>query len=67
MASDFARSRWIARFLLVSVALVYSGVAGNAFVAYDDDRYVYANPIVTNGLSVEGITRAFTQPNAGAW
>jgi tetratricopeptide (TPR) repeat protein len=42
-------------------------VAGNEFVAYDDDRYVYANPIVTNGLSVDGFARAFTQPNAGAW
>jgi tetratricopeptide (TPR) repeat protein len=67
MASDSTRSRWIARFLLVLVALVYSGVAGNAFVAYDDDRYVYANPTVTSGLSVDGIAQAFTEQTSGAW
>jgi tetratricopeptide (TPR) repeat protein len=67
MAASFTPSRWIVRFLLISVVLVYSGVAANEFVTYDDDRYVNANPIVTNGLSIEGIARAFTQPNAGAW
>ncbi len=53
--------------VLTAVALVYAGTAGHEFVAYDDDRYVYANPIVTGGMSAEGIGRAFNQSSFGAW
>ena len=37
------------------------------FVAYDDDKYVYANPIVTNGITVRGIAWAFTHSHASNW
>jgi len=57
----------IALLLLATVAVVYGSAAGNAFVAYDDDRYVYKNPVVTNGLSVDGIKSAFTRQKFSAW
>jgi hypothetical protein len=52
--------------LIVAVLLVYGSTAGHDFVAYDDDRYVYMNPVVTDGLSLGGIGRAFTEQKFSA-
>jgi protein O-mannosyl-transferase len=37
------------------------------FINYDDDEYVYENPVVTRGLTVGGIQWAFTHVHAGNW
>lgn len=42
-------------------------VLGHGFVNYDDDVYVYENPIVARGLTSEGLVAAFTGVHAGNW
>lgn len=37
------------------------------FVNYDDDVYVYENPLVVRGLTRDGVIAAFTQSHAGNW
>jgi tetratricopeptide (TPR) repeat protein len=49
------------------VWLVFGQTLGHQFVAYDDQNYVYENPIVTAGFTVNGIQAAFTQPQARNW
>ncbi len=39
--------------------MVYWQVGGFDFVRYDDDKYIMDNPVVRNGLSLEGIRWAF--------
>ena len=70
-ARTVARAAVIAAMLGVAVAAlafaIYSGVGGHSFVAYDDPRYVAANPIVARGLSKAGIVWAFTALHASNW
>ena len=40
---------------------------GHEFVNYDDNMYVYENPEVTRGLTLEGIVWAFTHVRAANW
>jgi tetratricopeptide (TPR) repeat protein len=56
--------------LLTLIALtwaVYGQTLRHEFVNFDDDLYVYNNPVITRGLSVDGISRAFTQGQARNW
>jgi hypothetical protein len=53
--------------LVVLTAGVFGRVAGFDFVAYDDDVYVYENPHVRTGLSLEGVRWAFTTLRSGHW
>ena len=48
--------------LLVALAVwaVFGQTLRYEFVNYDDDVYVYENPRITRGLSLNGIRRAFT-------
>ncbi|MGD0786319.1 MAG: hypothetical protein ABR969_10980, partial [Sedimentisphaerales bacterium] len=50
--------------LAVSSLLVFWQVRNFDFVNYDDNDYVYANPHVLNGFSIDSIRWAFT---ASAW
>ena len=58
---------------LVAVALaililsVYWRVGGYSFVAFDDDVYVYENPHVQKGLTLEGVSWSFTTFYASNW
>jgi len=45
---------------MVAVFVLYGQAADHAFVAFDDDRYVYDHPMVVDGLTWEGIGRAWT-------
>ncbi|HEY5999932.1 MAG TPA: tetratricopeptide repeat protein [bacterium] len=49
----------IAVALVLAVALVYVRTGRNGFVKYDDNSYVYENPVVLRGLTPEGIAWAF--------
>lgn len=42
-------------------------VLQHGFVNYDDDVYVYEHPIVTRGLTGNGVAAAFTISHAGNW
>jgi tetratricopeptide (TPR) repeat protein len=54
-------------FLLLAVALVFGQTLGHGFVNFDDDDYVYKNPHVKGGLSLEGVAWACTQGYAANW
>jgi Tfp pilus assembly protein PilF len=47
--------------------LVFGQTLGHQFVAYDDQNYVYENPIVTGGLTVNGLRAAFTESYGSNW
>jgi hypothetical protein len=46
--------------LAVATLAVYWQTYGHAFIAYDDDQYVYENSTVKTGLTASGIAWAFT-------
>src|SRR5258708_5940175 len=46
--------------LAAATLLIYVQTFHYGFVAYDDDQYVYANPMVKAGLSASGVFWALT-------
>jgi protein O-mannosyl-transferase len=42
-------------------------VLNHPFVNYDDGDYVYENPIVTRGVTADGLRAAFTSSHASNW
>ena len=54
-------------FLLLAIALVYGQTVRHEFVNFDDDEYIYENPKVAQGVTVEGIAWACTTGHAGNW
>src|SRR6476620_11323397 len=59
---------WLVTVLLVGIVLIVFGqTLRHEFINYDDDQYVFGNPRITNGLSVEGIGWAFTHIHADNW
>jgi tetratricopeptide (TPR) repeat protein len=53
--------------LLLAVGLVFGQTTRFEFVNFDDDEYVYENPHVSQGLSAEAITWAFTHSYSANW
>src|SRR5436190_3095111 len=47
--------------------LIFGQTVGHDFVNFDDHVYIYDNPLVTGGLTTNGIVGAFTQPHARNW
>jgi len=63
-----ARTRLIAGLLLVlGVGAVYGRTAGFEYVFFDDDTYVTANPVVSEGLTWAGVKWAFTEVHGANW
>lgn len=54
-------------FLAVAVLFVYWQVSGHEFVNIDDGAYVYDNPMVLRGLTLEGVFWAFSTFHASNW
>lgn len=53
---------------LAAVTLaVYSQVITHQFINFDDDAYIWNNPMVTDGLSAKGIAWAFTTFHSANW
>jgi len=50
----------VCAFLALAVLAVFGQTARFGFVNFDDDVYVYENPLVAGGLSREGIARVLT-------
>jgi tetratricopeptide (TPR) repeat protein len=73
VASDekFYNQSWFAAaaccFFLALVWLVFGQTLGYGFVNYDDDAYVYKNPLVTSGLTWRGMQLAFTSTHVSNW
>lgn len=53
--------------LVVAVLFLYTPVGQFDFVSYDDDVYIYQNPHLRNGLTVESFRWAFTSVHASNW
>src|SRR5579884_1604579 len=53
--------------LLLITVLTYFPVTKNAFINFDDNQYIIANPQVTAGLSWETVKWAFTTFDAANW
>ena len=53
--------------ILLAIALVFAQTLSHGFARYDDPIYVYENPHLTNGLTAEGISWAFTSRYASNW
>lgn len=62
-----SRHFYICAVLLAITWLVFGRTLGYDFVSYDDHVYVQDNPVVRNGLSVEGLIWAFTHSHASNW
>src|SRR5947207_5255531 len=64
-------SLWLASFaclfLVVITWLVFGQTLGHDFVNFDDHVYVYDNPLITKGLTVDGAIGAFTHSHARNW
>ncbi|MDQ6808821.1 MAG: tetratricopeptide repeat protein, partial [Verrucomicrobiota bacterium] len=54
-------------FLVGAVWLLFGRTVTYQFVNFDDEVYVYANPLVTRGLTAAGLLAAFTQSHARNW
>ena len=53
--------------LVLAVVAVFGQTAHHEFIDYDDDEYVYNNPVVAQGLTSKGIVWAFTGVHANNW
>jgi hypothetical protein len=66
-----AGERWLVLGVCVFLVAITSAVFGqtlrHAFVNYDDNRYIYENSTVTNGLTRAGIAQAFTHGSLANW
>lgn len=71
MSNRISNHSWtrvgVCTFLVAIVWLVFGQTLWHDFVAYDDDRYVYANPIVTSGLTLRGVVWAITHVHYDNW
>ena len=54
-------------FLIAITWFVFGQTVRYDFVNYDDNTYVYANPLITSGLTVSGAIHAFIGKHAGNW
>jgi protein O-mannosyl-transferase len=54
-------------FLVVAILAVYGQVRTFRFINFDDNIYVTANPIVEEGLTLKGLSWAFTTTRGGNW
>ena len=70
-----AQSGWSFRQIDLLVALglaavtlaVYGQVLSHQFINFDDDLYIWGNPMVIDGLTLKGITWAFTTFHSANW
>ena len=64
------RVRWVwavCGFLLLAVSLVFGQTVHHEFIGFDDNEFVYENPHVSPGLTLDGIWWAMTDGTFGEW
>jgi tetratricopeptide (TPR) repeat protein len=62
------RMVWVICLLLAAITFaVFGQTLRHGFVNYDDNRYVYENSTVTNGLTGAGIAQAFAHGSLANW
>ena len=52
---------------MLAILVVFGQTAGFGFVNFDDDKYVYENPVVENGLTLKGALWVLTYGEIGHW
>lgn len=57
----------ISLFLAALTWLVFGQTLRHGFLNYDDNAYVYGNPVIESGLTLHGIAWAFTRVHSGNW
>ncbi len=67
LQSMFSRAHFTMFFILAITLALYFPVTRHAFVNFDDGVYVYENPFVARGLTLEGIEWAFRTAQNGMW
>lgn len=58
---------WLSVALVALTVAVFAPVGHFSFVSWDDPAYVYWNPVVSRGLTPDGITWALTSPGQFYW
>jgi protein O-mannosyl-transferase len=58
---------WICLFLTILTLAVYHQVGSHQFVNFDDGGYIYENPRVVDGLTIDNIVWAFTTGHESNW
>src|SRR5439155_16691444 len=53
--------------IIILIWIVFGQTLGHDFVNYDDKTYVYGNPLVSAGLSLHGLSRAFVDIQTNNW
>ena len=53
--------------LIALIWVVFGQTLTHAFVNFDDESYVYANPVVSHGISPQAISWAFTHIVSHNW
>lgn len=54
-------------FLTVAIWLVFGQTLNHDFINFDDDRYVYLNPEISRGVTVDGLKGLLTRSHARLW
>src|SRR5947207_2890511 len=67
LASKRLVAVWLCAVLAAITWLVFGQTLRHKFVTYDDPQYVYENAKVAAGVSLEGVSWAFTHTIAGNW
>ena len=71
LRSKTSGGRWSSVAVCIFLAAIVWSVFGQTihfdFVNYDDNEYVYENPMVTRGLTRHGVVWAFTHVHASNW
>jgi len=68
IATELRRRPWLAASLLGLLTLaVFLPTTACGFVNWDDDYYVYANPVVLGGLTTDGVRHALTDSFVSNW
>lgn len=66
-SGDWRTVLGICLFLVAITFAVFGQTLRHDFVNYDDDRYVYEDPLVTKGLTGAGVEQAFTHGSWANW
>ncbi len=69
MQTDFKKKSYLLIYISLAAvtAAVYLPVRNYDFIRYDDDVYVYKNPNILSGLTLNNIKWAFTTNHAANW
>jgi tetratricopeptide (TPR) repeat protein len=61
------REAWICLALAAITFAVFGQTLSHQFINFDDDRYVYKNPVVDQGVTFKGFVWAFTSIDSDNW